>query len=277
MDDALVDPHIHLLPGLDDGPPSLAAALDMARQLRGDGVGTVICTPHFAPGYYANGRDRVLQAVARLHSALADASIDLEILPGCEALAHPRLPELLARGELPTLADRGRHVLLELPWTILGPQAPRYEAIIEGLRDQGPAVILAHPERYELVHKNPDWLSAWVERGLLVQVNVEHLLASAQTAVGRTARLLLQRSCVHLLGSDGHDTRRRPANLGTALRQLAARYGDGLIAQATRNARAVAAGLAQPLAPLEPDAPLEPVEPTDPPAGCRRHPAGGRS
>jgi protein-tyrosine phosphatase len=38
--------HFHLLPGVDDGPPDDAAALELARAAVSDGTGCVVATPH---------------------------------------------------------------------------------------------------------------------------------------------------------------------------------------------------------------------------------------
>ena len=40
------DLHCHCLPGIDDGPATPAAALDLCRALTDDGITTVIATPH---------------------------------------------------------------------------------------------------------------------------------------------------------------------------------------------------------------------------------------
>ena len=43
----MIDLHLHLLPGVDDGPADLAAALALARECCADGTPTVAATPHF--------------------------------------------------------------------------------------------------------------------------------------------------------------------------------------------------------------------------------------
>ncbi|MGZ8634325.1 MAG: CpsB/CapC family capsule biosynthesis tyrosine phosphatase, partial [Solirubrobacteraceae bacterium] len=41
-----VELHFHLLPGVDDGPPDLATAVELARAAVRDGTRLVTCTPH---------------------------------------------------------------------------------------------------------------------------------------------------------------------------------------------------------------------------------------
>lgn len=250
-DQPLTDLHAHLLPGLDDGPASMDAALEAARGLVADGISMVICTPHLALGQYDNLRDPVIAATRAMQSRLDAAGIGLRLFPGCEALAHPDLPRLLAAGKLATLADRGRHVLLEIPWTLLAPAVPALDRLLEELNELGVQVILAHPERYELVHKHPGWLAERVEKGMLVQVNAAHLLPGQAGTTARTARTLLQEGLVHFIGSDGHGNTRRPFNLGSTLRVLSRHYHTGVLEQAAANALSVVEGLPSPPPPIK--------------------------
>lgn len=241
----LVDLHIHLLPGLDDGPRSRAEALELARLAVEAGVGTAVCTPHLMVGRFDNVRSRVLPAVRRLQEALDAEGLPLRLLPGCEAYAHPSLPALHDAGELPTLGD-GPFLLLELPWTAL---PPGLDELLFELQQRGLRPILAHPERYAPVQRQPDLVGRWVERGVLVQVNALHLAAASLGIVHRTAWRLLERGWVHLLASDAHSTRRPPC-LGPLLERLAQEAGDDLAARARANAEAVVAGTPEALPPL---------------------------
>ena len=42
----MIEIHSHILPGLDDGAPDLAAAQQLARDYIAQGVSDVVCTPH---------------------------------------------------------------------------------------------------------------------------------------------------------------------------------------------------------------------------------------
>ena len=42
----MIDLHCHMLPGIDDGAPDEATALEMARIAVADGIRFTACTPH---------------------------------------------------------------------------------------------------------------------------------------------------------------------------------------------------------------------------------------
>ena len=42
----MLDLHVHVLPGIDDGPRNLDDALKLARALVADGIELVVATPH---------------------------------------------------------------------------------------------------------------------------------------------------------------------------------------------------------------------------------------
>ena len=112
----LIDIHCHCLPGLDDGPADLTAALALCRMLVAEGVGTVAATPHELGRYEgSNGPAQVRRAVASLREQLAAAGIDIEVLPGAEVRVAENLPALLEVDEVMTLADGRQWILLEMP------------------------------------------------------------------------------------------------------------------------------------------------------------------
>lgn len=245
MSHIFADIHNHLLPGIDDGPLTLKESSLLASACMQAGTKTVICTPHLIPGEWDNTRSRVLPAVDDLRRELKSAGIPLEILPGAEAMVHPSLIELHTENELPTLGDHGIHLLLEMPWNFW-PEG--IEDLIFDLRQRGLEIIIAHPERYGPVRKDPSIVRRWVEQGLMMQVTARSLTSSRSTT-GALARHLVEDGLVHFIASDSHSAARSPA-LGPALDLLAHRYGDQARVQALENAAAVAAGSARQLPPL---------------------------
>ena len=63
------DIHFHLLPGVDDGPATLADSIDLARAAVRDGTGTIVATAHVRSDFVTDVwllRDRVREVKAAL-------------------------------------------------------------------------------------------------------------------------------------------------------------------------------------------------------------------
>ena len=198
-----VDLHCHLLPGLDDGAPTMAHTVAHARRLEAAGVRDVACTPHVKrcefPGVEIT---RLAELREQAQRAIADEGIDVRLHGGGE-LGHdealilaPDELELIAQGPLD-----GRWLLLECPFE--GIEDDFTEAA-ERLWDFGYDLLLAHPERAPAVPGADRRLRSLVDRGALLQVNATSLLGRHGERARRLAGELLREGLVWCLASDGH-------------------------------------------------------------------------
>jgi protein-tyrosine phosphatase len=215
----LIDTHCHLLPALDDGPPSLDGSLVLARRLIEDGVTFVLCTPHYSrqfPTSHAEAADHLVV----LREGLGDSSIALEVELAAEvgpalAVSSP-LEELFAR------AVAGRYLIVEvLPDSPVG----LFDAVSERLEEAGLLPIFAHPERCRAVQRHPILLEEARRRGALVQIVAPSLIRRWGRGVASAAWGLLGAGWVDLLGSDAHGVRRRGVHLAEAVELIGKRFG----------------------------------------------------
>src|SRR5216683_2621965 len=79
----MLDLHCHILPGVDDGPATLAEALALARFCVADGITHVTATPH-CHRHLRLLRQRILPEVVRFNEELRRADVALTVLPGSE-------------------------------------------------------------------------------------------------------------------------------------------------------------------------------------------------
>ncbi|MDR7551277.1 MAG: CpsB/CapC family capsule biosynthesis tyrosine phosphatase [Armatimonadota bacterium] len=199
--ETLVDMHCHILPGVDDGARTWEDSLAMARAAVAAGVTHLVATPHHMEGTFDNPRARVLALVGDLRDRLAEAAIALEVFPGCEAYISPDLPARVQSGEVTTLNDGGRYLLVELPYVEIPPWA---EEVLFQLQVQGITPVLAHPERNRGLQGSPDILKRWIERGVVAQVDAASLGGAFGEGAKRAARRMLEARLVHVAGSDAH-------------------------------------------------------------------------
>ena len=220
----MIDLHNHLLPGIDDGAKKVEETLEFLRIARRDGVQVVVATPHMKPGVYDNDRDTILQRVAMVREAArGDEAEGVELLPGAEVYYTADLAARARAGALMTVGDRGRYLLLELPYQ----QSPMHvDDSIFQLRLLGITPVMAHPERVAYYLEDIERVAASVRLGALTQVTACSLTGKFGDKARDFARAMLERNLVHVLASDSHDVRYRPPIMSEGLRAAAAVLGE---------------------------------------------------
>jgi protein-tyrosine phosphatase len=208
----MIDMHCHILPGIDDGAPTLEAAVAMARELVAAGFAGVAGTPHVVDREgMRNRRDQIEAAGEGLRSALAAAGVPLTVHLGAEYHYDRPFPELLRKNfPLATLAG-SYYVLLEMP-NMMWPEYLEY-SIMPAPSDE-PEVrraiafmrpVIAHPERNQEVQREYRRLRPLREQGYLFQVNLESLLGFAGPHVAKVTRTMAKEGMVDFIGTDGHN------------------------------------------------------------------------
>ncbi|MGH2945885.1 MAG: tyrosine-protein phosphatase [Solirubrobacteraceae bacterium] len=196
----MIDLHAHILPGLDDGPESMDAAVAMARVAVAGGTRAMATTSHVNRGFGLQAAD--LEAAREaLVARLAEEEVELELLPGGE-VSPGRLPDLDDAALRAFALGGGRCVLLECPFS---PVDSRMEAMVADLRERGFDVLLAHPERSPTFQKDPSRLARLVEGGALAQVTTGSFAGLFGETARRAATAMLRHGIVHVLASDAHD------------------------------------------------------------------------
>jgi protein-tyrosine phosphatase len=199
----MIDLHNHILPGVDDGAANVEESLDIARQFVAEGVTRLAATPHLDP---ETGRGitatEVRRLVAEIGAAITAAGIPLVIEQGHEVYLTTAVPALVREGTV-ALLGTGRAILVELSLT--AEERPLYlEDTLFQLQLNGMQPILAHPERYAFVQRDPTVVDALVDLGVVLQVTAPSLLGHYGGYVRRVAERLLRRGSYGLASSDRH-------------------------------------------------------------------------
>ena len=205
----MIDLHIHILPGIDDGPATLQEAAAMARLALDSGTSAVVATPHVAPGLFDNDKAGIIKAVQEFRSHLLTSDIPLQVYPGAEYMLEPELVEWLSAGEALTLADNGKYLLVEFP--AMG--VPVFaEQILFEISLQGVIPIIAHPERNGDFLRDPGKLLPLLEQGALCQGTALSFTGLFGRRVRDVALTYLREGCYSFISSDAHsDGARGPA------------------------------------------------------------------
>jgi protein-tyrosine phosphatase len=226
----MIDLHNHLLPGIDDGAKEVEETVEFLRILARDGVTHVTATPHMKPGVYDNGRDDILRSVELVRRAAASdpEAARVTLLPGAEVYYTADVTDRARRGELMSVADGGKYVLLELPYQ----QVPmRVEETIFQLRLAGLTPIMAHPERVAYYLEDFNRVEASVRLGALTQVTGSSITGLFGSKARDFAHRMIDHNLAHIVATDSHDVRHRPPILSAA-RDVVVRLAG---AEAARN------------------------------------------
>jgi protein-tyrosine phosphatase len=236
----LVDIHCHLLAGLDDGPTTMDAAVQMCDLAFADGVRLIAAGAHQNERWKDVTPDRIRTATLDLEAALRERGSQMAVFPCAEVMAQPETHRHWDEGRLLSVADRKQYLLLEMPRGVFVDLIPT----VKHLRRAGIRPILAHPEREPEYLHEPDLIEAMIEAGCLVQVSGASVTDPKTAADRRALKSWFRRRIVHLLGSDGHSPRRRPPLLAAAYREVTRWIGPGQADRiASANGLAVVHGL----------------------------------
>ena len=198
----MIDIHSHILPGVDDGSPSLASSLEMARLALESGVDAMIATPHCnrPAGEEMLWADALARRTDELSAALAEERVPLRLYAGMEIFGMPDTADKLRDGRLCTLAS-SRYPLIEFPFHDYGLEATE---LLSRVLDLGLRPIVAHPERYRYAQEEPRLLNLWADMGCLLQVNRGSLLGRFGPRAEALGSSLVARGFAAFVASDAH-------------------------------------------------------------------------
>jgi protein-tyrosine phosphatase len=234
-----VDIHCHLVPDIDDGAKTWEESLAMARMAVADGIETIVVTPHQLGAYGQNTGDIIRARTRQLQQFLHDNDVPLRLLPGGDVRIEAEMIARLCTGEVMTLADRRKHVLLELPHELYFP----LEGVLDDLSAIGMAGILSHPERNQGILKNRELLEPLVDKGCLMQITAGSLMGTFGPHCQQFCEWMLQRGLVHFVATDAHSPKSRRPLMSRAFERVAELTDwSSALEFCCRNPAAVAAG-----------------------------------
>lgn len=189
--------HSHLLPGVDDGFPSVDKTLEALQLLHRHGVKSVKMTPHFMKDYPGNTRATIEE---RFNSFIKDnaSSIPLSLSLGGEYMIDSCFPERFAEGFF-CLDHDHTLVLCETSYMMMEPRMKEmlYEVMLKGYQP-----VIAHPERYQYASK--PLYQRWKQKDYLFQLNLLSLAGAYGDLAKAKARRMLKDGMYDYVGSDLH-------------------------------------------------------------------------
>ena len=230
----MIDLHSHILFGIDDGPKAIEESIQMCRIGYQDGIRTIVATPHILPEIYQNNRSTILTKLQQLNNALVECGMwnakfgieeqqsairnpqsPIEILPGADVHFSPDILQRYEEGEIVTVNDQGRYLMVEFAFQGIPYQA---EEVLFKLLTKGITPIISHPERNMEIGQRPKRYYEMIRMGCLGQVTAMSLTGDFGSGIRRIAEKLLSKRLIHMIASDAHSVDGRPPILSAAVK-----------------------------------------------------------
>lgn len=192
----MIDLHAHILPNIDDGAKSIEETYHLMEEARKVGFEAIVTTSHYIEGY-----DEVPNSERKKIIDTISQKVNSPILYlGNEMYLSENIISLLKEQKGSTI-NGTNYLLFEMP---LNAKTIGLEEVIYTLLQNKIIPILAHPERYISIQKNPQMVYELVEKGVLMQANYGSIIRQYGTKAQIIVSKLLQSNLIHFLGSDVH-------------------------------------------------------------------------
>jgi protein-tyrosine phosphatase len=196
------DMHSHLLPGLDDGVQSLQEAVQLVRQMSELGYSHLLTTPHILSDFYPNTPNGIRKALKEVQEACRQEGLEVRL----EAAAEYYLDEVFFKSlqtDEPLLSfGPANYVLFETGF--VNQPAILFDAIFR-MKARGLQPVMAHPERYEYMAQHRELARELVERGALLQLNLNSLSGYYSVPARKVGEWLIDQKLIHFVGTDCHN------------------------------------------------------------------------
>lgn len=203
--------HFHALPGVDDGPRTMADAVELVELAVADGTSQIVLTPHVRDVLAMRILHELPDRVQELRDELELRGIDVELHVGGE----------LDEGDIERLSDAELDLLAQGPagerWLLYEPPfSPFGAGYIEGaerLRERGFGIVIAHPERSPFFRAPEGETALQLQRqaGDLVQITAGSILGRHGQDAWSFAKRWVSEGLVDLVSSDAHGRHKPPA------------------------------------------------------------------
>lgn len=202
--EGFTDWHSHILPGVDDGIPSMEAALEVLNEYEKLGFRKVWLTPHIMEDF----PNQTQELKKRFEELKANYKGNIELKLASENMLDTLFEERLENNDFLPIGDSGNHLLVETSY-----YTPPFnmEELLDRARSKGYYLILAHPERYRYMEEK-DYIKL-KDKGVLFQMNLLSLVGGYGETAKKKAEWLLSKNMIDFFGTDVHNIKNVSAHI----------------------------------------------------------------
>jgi protein-tyrosine phosphatase len=215
----MIDIHTHLLPDFDDGPKNVEQTRKMLAIAENDGTTAVVVTPHLLDLTDYEREEEILSKFEEVKNIIQQDGLNVKAYLGGELYLFP---EIKFDRVFSTINNNNKYPLVEFGMRQVPEFVPKklFDFLMEGY-----VPILAHPERYLPIIKNPRYAFKFAQMGVALQMNAGSILGVFGESVQQVAHQLLDHKCIHFIASDGHNTNSRTISLAVVKEYMTKIYG----------------------------------------------------
>jgi len=194
-----IDMHSHLIPGIDDGSPSMDHTIAMLSKFKELGYKKVITTPHIMSHGFPNTPEIIREGLAAVKKEITKIGLDIEIEAAAEYYFDETLFLKIQNKELLTFGDN--YVLIEFAFY----SPPQFtDKLFFELKSNGYKPVIAHFERYIYYLGRIDIAELWRSEGINIQINLNSLTGHYGPDIQKQAERLIDAVAFDFVGTDCH-------------------------------------------------------------------------
>lgn len=217
-----VDIHCHILPGVDDGSQTPKETKTMLTQAWDEGIHVVVATPHYHKKRGKNDMELIKKQLIVARRLAKEVNPKMQICLGMEIYYGEDVPQLLKEQQVVSIR-KSRYVLIEF-----SPE-DTFQYILNAVRKlqmSGYSVVIAHIERYNCLRTDISNVEYLREMGAYLQVNAGSITGKYGRSVKKFLREILKEQLVQVVGTDAHDSEKRPPKMKEAYHEVAKHVGE---------------------------------------------------
>ena len=212
----MIDIHSHIIFGVDDGAKTIENSIEMILEAYEAGFTDIIATPHYMESAYEVSKSKIKEKMDIITEILNTNNVEINIHQGNEIYITNNIVELINKN-LASSLNNSKYVLFETPMNV---EPLNLLDVIYSLLENKKIPIIAHPERYEYIQKNPNKLIELIETGVLFQANYGSVIGQYGKETQKTVVELLQNNMIHFMGTDTHRPNSVYTRLPSAIKEL---------------------------------------------------------
>lgn len=225
----MIDIHTHIIPNVDDGSKSVEETFNLIKEAEKVGFDTIVATSHYMEEYYEVENQERKVWIDTINQKLVEQGTNVRLCIGNEIYITDNIIKLLEDGKASTINNTS-YVLFEMP---LNAKPLNLNDVVFEMLGSKLVPILAHPERYSFVQKEPDLIYDLIQKGVLMQCNYGSFYGQYGRKAEIIAKNLLIKDMVHFLGTDVHKQNTIYPKIPKIIDELKNMVGEGKVKELT--------------------------------------------